>query len=182
MNIILKRILAWGSMGFAFAVLAFFTLPHYRQGESSIAGRTAQDFTMQLDGKPAHLSDLRGKVVVLNFWGSWCGPCVEELPSLIALQQRISSRNALVFGVAADPDPAQFSQFLREHGVNFPTYRDPGTNEDRHSPIAAEYGTSMYPETYVIDRKGKIARNIIGPQDWNSREMTAYFDAILAAN
>lgn len=182
MNIILKRILAWGSMGFAFAVLAFFTLPHYRQGESSIAGRTAQDFAMQLDGKPAHLSDLRGKVVVLNFWGSWCGPCVEELPSLIALQQRISSRNALVLGVAADDDAGRFSVFLRQHGVNFPTYRDPGTNEDHRSPIANGYGTSMYPETYVIDRKGKIARKIIGPQDWNSREMTAYFDAILAAN
>ena len=102
--------------------------------------------------------------------------------SLIALQQRISTRNALVLGVAADADPARFSAFLHEHGVNFPTYRDPGTNEDHRSPIAAGYGTSMYPETYVIDRKGKIARKIIGPQDWNSREMTAYFDAVLAAN
>lgn len=182
MNVILKKILAWGSMGFAFAVLALFTLPNYRQGESSIAGKTAEDFALDLNGKPAHLSDLRGKVVVLNFWGSWCGPCVEELPSLIALQHRISSRNALVLGVAADDDPARFSDFLRQHGVNFPTYRDPGTNEDHRSPIAADYGTSMYPETYVIDRKGKIARKIIGPQDWNSSEMTAYFDGILGEN
>jgi len=174
--------MAWGSMGFAFFVLAFFTLPHYRQVESSVAGKTAQDFALQLDGKPARLSDLRGKVVVLNFWGSWCPPCVEELPSLIALQQHISSRNALVLGVAADEDPARFTQFLRDHGVNFPTYRDPGTNEDHRSPIALNYGTSMYPETYIIDRRGKIARKIIGPQDWNSAEMTRYFDSLLGSN
>src|SRR5215470_267648 len=178
----LRKAAAWGVVAFCALVAVLFARPMYRQGEPSVAGKTAQDFAIQLDGKPAHLSDLRGKVVVLNFWGSWCGPCIEELPSLIALQQRISSRNALVLGVAADPDPVQFSQFLREHRVNFPTYRDPGTNEDRHSPIAADYGTSMYPETYVINRKGRIARKIIGPQDWNSPEMTAYFDAILAAN
>jgi thiol-disulfide isomerase/thioredoxin len=83
-------------MGFAFAILAFFSLPHYRQGESSIAGRTADDFNMDLNGKPGHLSDLRGKVVILNFWASWCGPCVEETPALIALQQRIAPHNGVV--------------------------------------------------------------------------------------
>jgi cytochrome c biogenesis protein CcmG, thiol:disulfide interchange protein DsbE len=171
--------MAWGSMGFAFAVLAFFTLPHYRQGESSVAGKKAEDFAMNLNGKPAHLSDLRGKVVVLNFWGSWCPPCIEETPALITLQQRIASRNAVVLGIAADDDQATYEKFLREHGVSFPTYRDPGTNEDHRSPIAQMYGTSMYPETYIIDRKGVIVRKIIGPQDWNSPELLAYFDAIL---
>ena len=180
---------AWGSMIFAFAVLGFFTFPHYRQGESSVAGKTAENFALQLDsnfapqlGNPAHLSDLRGKVVVLNFWGSWCPPCVEELPSLIALQQRIASRNGVVLGVAADEDKAKYEKFLLEHGVIFPTYRDPGTNDDHRSPIAVSYGTAMYPETYIIDRKGKIARKIIGPQDWNSPDMLAYFDALLGQN
>ena len=102
-------------MGFAFAVLAFFTLPHYRQGESSVAGKTAENFALDLDGKPAHLSSLRGKVVVLNFWASWCGPCVEETPSLINLQQRIASRNGVVLGVSTDEDQAVYEKFLREH-------------------------------------------------------------------
>jgi hypothetical protein len=65
--------------------------------------------------------------------------------------------------------------------VNFPAYRDPGTRE-RISPIALSYGTSMIPETYIIDRHGKIARKVIGPQQWDSPEMRAYFDALLAEN
>ncbi len=169
-------------MGAACAVVAFFSLPHYRQGESSVAGKTADDFNFEANGKSSRLSDLRGKVVVLNFWGSWCPPCVEELPSLMALQQHIAPRDGVVLGVGADSDQASYDKFVVEHGLNFPSYRDPGTTDDRRSPIAASYGTSMYPETYVIDRKGTIVRKIIGPQDWNSPQMLAYFDNLLGKN
>ena len=165
--------MAWGSMVGAFAIIYFFTFPHYRQGESSVAGKTAEDFSLTLNGKQSKLSDLHGKVVVLNFWASWCGPCVEETPGLIALQQRIAARNGVVLGVSIDEDESAYDKFLREQRVNFPTYRDPSKQ------IATDYGTSMWPETYIIDRKGKILRKIIGPQDWNSADMTAYFDAIL---
>ena len=173
MSNVLRKLFAWGSMGFAAAVLAFFTLPHYRQGESSIAGKTAENFPMELNGKPAHLADLHSKVVVLNFWASWCPPCVEETPGLIQLQQRIASRNGVVLGVSIDEDPAAYEKFIAEKHLNFPTYRDPSKK------IATDYGTSVWPETYIIDRKGVILRKIIGPQDWNSPDMLAYFDAIL---
>jgi cytochrome c biogenesis protein CcmG/thiol:disulfide interchange protein DsbE len=176
MNTFLRKIMAWGSMGFAFAVLAFFTLPHYRQGESAVAGKKAEDFAMDLNSKSAHLSDLRGKIVVLNFWASWCPPCVEETPSLISLQQRIASRNGVVLGVSIDEDAAAYEKFVAEHHLNFPTYRDPSKK------IASDYGTSMWPETYIINRKGVIVRKIIGPQDWNSPELLAYFDALLGEN
>jgi len=179
MNTVMRKFMAWGSMLGAFAVIYFFTFPHYRQGEASVAGKKADDFALELGGKPARLSDLRGKVVVLNFWATWCPPCVEETPSLNALQQYIESRNGVVLGVAADQDPAIYQKFLADKGVIFKSYRDPGTDDDRRSPIAQEYGTSMYPETYIIDRKGVIVRKIIGPQDWNSPEMHAYFDTIL---
>jgi len=165
--------MAWGSMLGAFAIIYFFTFPHYRQGESSLAGKTAQDFSLTLNGKQTKLSDLHGKVVVLNFWASWCGPCVEETPGLNSLQQRISSRNGVVLGVSIDEDESAYDKFIRDQHVSFLTYRDPSKQ------IATDYGTSMWPETYIIDRKGKILRKIIGPQDWNSPEMTAYFDAIL---
>ena len=168
--------MAWGSMGFAAFVLAFFTLPHYRQGESSVAGKTAEDIALNIDGKAGHLSDYRGKVVVLNYWATWCPPCVEETPALIELNKRISSRNGVVLGVSVDEDEQAYKKFIQDHGINFPTSRDASKKS------AQDYGTVMYPETYIIDRKGKIARKVIGPQDWNSAEMVAYFDAFLAQN
>ena len=116
--------------------------------------------------------------MVLNFWGTWCQPCVEETPGLNRLQSHIASRNGVILGVAADEDPDAYEKFLRDQGVIFPTYRDPAT-KDNHSPIAQTYGTSRYPETYVIDRNGKIARKFIGFQQWDSPEMLAYFDSIL---
>jgi len=174
MDTFLRKVMAWGSMGFAFFVLAFFTLPHYRQGESSVAGKTAEEIPLTLaNGQATKLTNFRGKVVVLNFWATWCPPCVEETPSLIQLQQRIASRNGVVLGVSVDDDEAAYRKFLQDHGIQYPTSRDSSKKS------ALDYGTVMYPETYIIDRKGKIVRKIIGPQDWNSAEMTRYFDALL---
>jgi len=103
---------------------------------------------------------------------------VEETPALNRLQKRLEAKNSTILGVAADEDPDAYEKFLREQGVVFLTYRDPLTH-DNHSPIALSYGTSMYPETYVIDRHGKIARKFVGYQQWDSPEMIAYFDSLL---
>jgi cytochrome c biogenesis protein CcmG/thiol:disulfide interchange protein DsbE len=162
----------------ALGVLLLFAMPSYRQGEASIAGKTAENFPLEIAGTPGHLTDLKGKVVILNFWATWCPPCVEETPALNHLQKYIESRNGVILGVAADEDPAAYEKFLRDQAVVFPTYRDPSTR-DNHSPIAQSYGTSMYPETYVIDRHGRIARKFIGLQQWDSPDMLAYFDSIL---
>ena len=175
----LRRLTVWGVLCLAVALLIAFAMPSYRQGEASVAGKAAQDFALTFEGKPAHLSDLRGKVVVLNFWATWCPPCVEETPALNRLQKHLEPRNGIVLGVAADEDPAAFQEFLGKYGVSFPTYRDPATKDNR-SAIALSYGTSMYPDTYVIDRHGRIARKFMGPQNWESPEILAYFDALLA--
>ncbi|HET8923494.1 MAG TPA: TlpA disulfide reductase family protein [Candidatus Acidoferrum sp.] len=175
---IFRKIAAWGVVAFAALVVVFFAMPSYRQGEASVAGKTARNFPLEISGKPGHLTDLKGKVVILNFWATWCPPCAEETPALNRLQKYIESRNGIILGVAADEDPAVYEKFLRDQGVIFPTYRDPST-KDNHSPIAEEYGTSMYPEAYVIDRRGKIARKFIGFQQWDSPEMLAYFDTVL---
>jgi len=175
---IARKLMVWAALAAAAGIILVFALPSYRQGEASIAGTMAEDFAFELAGKPSRLSNLKGKVVVLNFWGSWCGPCVEEIPSLDRLQRRIASRNGVVLGVAADEDPAAFQKFLHDRSVTFSTYRDPATKDNR-SPIALSYGTSMVPETYIIDRHGKIARKFIGFQQWDSPDMLAYFDALL---
>jgi cytochrome c biogenesis protein CcmG, thiol:disulfide interchange protein DsbE len=157
----------------AVAVLCVFAMPTYRQGEPSIAGRMAPDFALQLDGKPARLQNLRGKVVVLDFWASWCPPCVEETPSLIELQRRIADRGGMVLGVSMDDDPNAYEAFLKEHNVNFPTYLDTSKT------IPATYGTSMYPEAYIIGRNGRIVRKVVGPQDWSNPDILAALDTLL---
>jgi len=173
---IARKLLVWGALAVAAGIILVFALPSYRQGEASIAGRTAEDFTFDAGGKPSHLSDLRGKVVVLNFWASWCGPCVEELPALNRLQHYIASRGGVILGVSVDADPAAYEKFIKDQGVVFTTYRDPSQK------IEHDYGTSMIPETYIIDRRGRIARKVIGPQQWDSPDLLAYFDAILGQN
>ena len=193
---LLRKLFAWGVLAVALGVIVLFARPSYRQGEASVAGNSARDFAMDLldpptvagqspvagleanlpakAGKPAHLSDFKGKVVVLNFWATWCPPCVEEAPALNHLQQRIASRGGVIIGVSIDDDSAKYEKFLKDFGVPFPTWRDPSAK------VMHDYGTVMIPETYIIDRHGRIARKIIGPQRWDSPELTAYFDYLLA--
>jgi peroxiredoxin len=170
---IVRKIGAWAVIGIAALVLVLFAMPTYRQGEASIAGKTAQDFPLEVWGKPGHLTDLKGKVVILNFWATWCPPCIEETPALNRLQKYIESRNALVLGVSIDEDPAAYEKFLKDYGVVFPTFREPTKK------LALDYGTPVFPDTYVIDRHGKILRKFFGPQQWDSPDMLAYFDAVL---
>ena len=170
---LLRRIAAWTAVALAAGILVLFAMPSYRQGEASIAGKPAVDFPLTLVSKSEHLSDLKGKVVVLNFWATWCPPCVAETPSLNRLEKYIDSRGGMVLGVSVDEDGAAYEKFLKDQSVVFPTYRD-ATKKS-----AADYGTSIYPETYIIDRHGKITRKFIGEQQWDSAEMLRYFDAIL---
>ena len=158
---------------FIAGLLYMFARADYRQGEPSLRGQPEKDFALTLDGKPTRLSALKGNVVLLNFWATWCPPCVDEAPSLNALQRRIAPLGGTVLGISLDEDQSAYENFLRTYQLGFPNYRDPSKQ------IAVDYGTTMYPETYVIDRKGRLDRKIIGPQDWTSPELTAYLDSIL---
>jgi len=172
----LKQKLITGAVGlFIAALIAVFVSPAYREGEPSIAGQTPRDFAFTLNGKAMHLSDLRGHVVVLNFWFSSCPPCVEEAASLNALQQHITGIGGTVLGVDADvapEDEASYEKFLKDNSIIYPTYLDTSQK------IAAAFGTEMYPETYIIGPDGKFERKIIGAQDWTSPEMLSYISAL----
>ena len=132
-----------------------------------------------MNGKPIHLDDYRGKVVVLDFWASWCPPCVQEAPSLNELQQRIAAKGGVVLGISNDDDAAAYNKFLLDHQVTFPTYRDATSAYPALGKIATSYGTALIPDAYLISRDGKIARKIVGPQDWNSPELVAALDTLL---
>src|SRR5258706_11212167 len=154
------------------AVLYVSPAPSYGKGEAGLAGGKAKDFPVKSAGA-SRGADLRGKVVVLNFWASWCPPCLEETQSLNRLQQDIAGKGGVVLGVSVDEDQAAYEKFLLDNHVVFPTYRDASKKS------ASDYGTSMFPETYLIDREGRLARKIVGPQDWQSPEIMGSIDVLL---
>src|SRR5258707_14228873 len=124
------------------AVLYVFAAPSYRQGEPSLAGSKEKDFPLQIAGA-SRLADLRGKVVVLNFWASWCPPCLEETQSLNRLQQDIAGKGGVVLGVSVNEDQAAYEKFLADKHVFFPSYRDASKKS------ASDYVPSIFPTTYL---------------------------------
>lgn len=108
------------------------------------------------------LAELRGQVVVLNVWASWCPPCLEEMPLLQRTHEEIEPRDALVLGIDTQDASEDALDFLDEQGISFPSLRDIDREYGR------EFGVAGYPETFLIDRKGRIAQMRRGPvtEEW----------------
>lgn len=133
-------------------------------------GSAAKEFSVQDSDRKVSLDQFRGQVVVLNFWATWCPPCVEELPSLMNLQDRMRAHGVTVLGVSIDVDRDAYHRFLRLHNINFLTIRDP------EQKVAGMYGTTGWPETYIIDRQGVLRRKFVGAVDWNSPEVIDFLN------
>jgi len=131
-------------------------------------GAPAPDFTVQDSDHTVQLSQYRGQVVVLNFWATWCAPCVEEMPSLVRMQKQMKDKGITVVAVSIDVDDKAYHQFMKDHGITLVTVRDP------QQKTPALFGTHMWPETYVIDRNGVIRRKFIGAVDWTERDITEF--------
>ncbi len=131
-------------------------------------GNMAPDFTVQDSDRKVVLHDFQGKILVLNFWATWCPPCVEEMPSLVELQQRLGPKGITVLGVSVDVDSDAYHRFLSLHKVDFLTVRDA---DHKSSDL---YGSFKFPETYIIDRKGIVRRKFIGPVDWSQPEIVDF--------
>ncbi|MFF7357775.1 TlpA family protein disulfide reductase [Streptomyces filipinensis] len=109
-----------------------------------------------LDGGRIRLSDYRGKVVVLNVWASWCGPCRAEAPELSEAQRHLAAKGVQVLGVDTDADRSQGRAFAGDHRLAYPSLHDPGSRQLVHR-LPAKYQTSTLPYTLFIDRDGKVA-------------------------
>jgi len=131
-------------------------------------GTVAPDFTVQDAQNKVTLSQLRGKIVVLNFWATWCPPCVEEMPSLVEMQRRMKAKGVTVLAVSLDVDDAAYRQFIKQHNVDLLTVRD---GDEKSNTL---YGTFKFPETYIIDRNGVMRRKFIGAVDWTEPEITDF--------
>jgi len=142
-----------------------------RGSRPELIGSSAPDFTVSDPERTVSLHDYKGKVVVLNFWASWCAPCIEELPSLIQMQHNLGDRVA-VLAVATDQDPESYQRFIRQHNVDLVTVNDAAQKSN------AEYGTWGWPETYIIDRRGIVRRKFIGPVDWTNPTIVSYLEKL----
>jgi cytochrome c biogenesis protein CcmG/thiol:disulfide interchange protein DsbE len=137
-------------------------------------GDTGPDFSiMASNGKQTTRSDFGGKVLLLNFWATWCEPCVQELPSLDQLARRFKSRGLVVLGVSIDKDAAAYRRFLTRFRLGFPTADDP------EQKINHDYGTIQVPETYIIDANGKVIDKIVGAANWTDDKMIEHVQSLL---
>ena len=129
-------------------------------------GDTAPAFRIATDhGRTISASDFGGKLLVLNFWATWCPPCVQEIPSLSEFAKTLAPNGVVVLGISVDKNEQAYKAFLSKAGVTFQTARDP------EAKINADYGTFKYPETYIIDTRGKVVRKYIGPENWTDENM-----------
>jgi len=138
------------------------------------AGDLAPDFKITTaSGKTVTRSDFGGKILVLNFWASWCPPCVEEVPSLEAFHKLMAPQGVVVLAVSIDANEKLYNQFLNRFKVTFPTARDPEAN------ISGSYGTFQIPETYIIDNTGKVREKIINATNWMDPDLLARVKSFL---
>ena len=130
----------------------------------------APDFTVSDGSTSVHLADYRGKVVLLNFWATWCAPCIQETPSLLQLHH--DRPDLAILAVSIDEDPDAYAQFLERKHVDLITVRDP------EQSAAKLYHTEGWPETYIIDRQGVIRRKIVGDPDWSNPEIRSFISGL----
>ena len=153
-----------------FAFVALLATGCDRGQHPGQVGAAAPTFSVTDTAHTVDLASYRGRIVVLNFWATWCAPCVEEIPSLMELQRQMPQ--IAVLAVSTDEDNTVYQNFLVDHKVSLTTVRDGAQHAN------ALYGSFRYPETYVIDRKGILRRKFIGPQTWTSPEIIAYLSKL----
>ena len=142
-------------------------------------GQRAPGFTASTLGD-AHetrtLADYRGKVVILNLWATWCGPCRQEMPSFEALWQDYKTRDLAIVAVSLDlpGEEEKIREFVDEFGLTFDILHDP------LSETATTYRSYKFPETFVIGRDGTIRKKWIGPDDWSSPANRRFIEQLLA--
>jgi peroxiredoxin len=142
---------------------------------SNLQGKMAPDFTLtSLDGKTVHLSDYRGKAVLLNFWATWCEPCKIEMPWFVEMQKEYGAQGLQVLGVAMDDaSPKDISEFAKQMGVNYPIVVGKDSVGDAYG------GVQFLPATFYVGRDGKVVDKVFGLK--GRGEIQDYIKKVLAS-
>ena len=129
-------------------------------------GQKAPDFKVVTEsGKTITTQSFGGKLLVLNFWATWCPPCIDETPSLNEMAKQLAPQGVVVVGVSVDRNANSYKAFVQRMKIGFETSRDP------ESLISSSFGTYKIPETYVITPDGKVVEKFISNRDWTSAEV-----------
>jgi peroxiredoxin len=156
------------------AAFGFISLQE-RKGRGLETGQAVPDFQLPaLAGGTGDLAARRGRVVLLNFWATWCPPCVAEMPSLDRLARTLAAEGLVVVAVSVDNDEAALREFVARHQLGLTILRDPGAH------TAAAYRVTGYPQTFLIARDGTLVKTVLGPAEWDTPEAIAYFRGLLA--
>ena len=159
-----------------FAMLAAFVGVLYLSLHDNVvkAGDTAPEFSVKTEnGRTVTAHDFGGKLLLLNFWATWCQPCVQEIPSLDALQKELGPKGLVVLGVSVDKDQKAYTDFIHRFRISFLTARDPD------QVVNGKYGTLQYPESYLIDQSGKVVEKIVGQENWSAERMIQHVQSLL---
>ncbi|MBC7810847.1 MAG: redoxin domain-containing protein [Burkholderiales bacterium] len=173
----LRRGLSLGSIVLLIGVAmvaVVFGVALARQNTTQPTDGPAPDFALTtFDGEPIRLSDLRGQIVIVNFWASWCGPCRDEAPALQAVWERYQDQGVVVLGVAYTDIEADSREFINEFGLTYPNGPDLGTEISKQ-----RYHIVGVPETFVIDQTGNVAEFIYAQV--SEAGLTATIERLLA--
>ena len=126
-----------------------------------------------LNGDRHSLANHRGKVVMVNFWGTWCPPCVKELPALARLAADLQERPFVMLGVTVKEEPADLQRFLARVPVAFPTLLDPWGQESQ------KWRVRVFPTTFLLGRDGRVYEEMVGPRDWDDPYFRGFVEALL---
>jgi len=150
---------------------AVFALLAEPTGEPIGRGSRAPEFSLaRLDGgEPVRLADLRGRVVLVNFWATWCKPCEEEMPAMQRLYEALAGPGFELLAISVDEDPALVERFRERLGLEFPILLDPDQR------VAHAWQTFRFPETLLVDAEGSVVERYVGPKEWDA---VAYVDRI----
>jgi peroxiredoxin len=141
----------------------------------AVEGNPAPDFTLKdLAGKPVQLSSLKGKVVLVNFWATWCPPCRAEIPSMVKLNQAMQGKPFQMLCISIDEGGKEaVTSFFQKEKLTLPALLD------TDGKVARVYATTGVPETFVVDQKGVILKKVVGSMDWSSPEVLSALDDLI---